>query len=805
MTLNRGNLKIFKPEKLGQNSDAGGQRTRNAVVSGQLNELFRAISDIDHAQSAIDIVKFFPALDTAGTEVLLGPHIFLAQPPVDPLVNCFIVETPTLNDASKMPDMVEAIESSVTAGSLVRDGAPGFLPNQNSFSKEYLESYYWFDNKEYRRTTNLRVGQVICISVEYDGTEDSDWPRKQHYAQVTDTNAPGNSIGNIVFDPPIDFATPEETVSINGQLKCTKLRLTNEASNIIFHGVTTLTAAASAKNLPVTKTAQQLLPAVITEQTKAGVSITDGDSTLVRKTVTMAASSAQSYEFALVDVLQGDNPSVDYQPQISFVSAGKIYSSSDAVISVGSSSVNVTLTRKPDAGTDISLSYISTGNYANVANNPWSSNYVIVRGTISGATSGGAAVIEREDGLYIAQSNLGLISYVRIAVVDYDAATVTYESGFSATLDYLVGSVGNQTDVTFNLDATDPLLDTFYMQVQTVAGSLLSASSDLTGDVSGTGVTGTISNGVVALSFSQAVKLSTLTYNITERLAILPPPETYGLNPLRLPNGGVVDIFRQFGTVALSHTNFQAVTSPTSGQVKTIRAGARFADITDANGASLWTETDDHFTVDLAAGTVTLNSDFSGFAPPYVLSDTIGELALVTTVNATELVIANNLSREYPAGTTVASVQKLDDFEARVSDVRDMTAWAGDWTQDGTPATASMNVIDYPIEVNNAAAVNDEWVLIFTSSTAFRCVSKGRGQVATGDTLNDFSPINPATTLPFFTIRSAAFGGGWNTGEAVRFATIAASAPAMAIRTVMSGHSSITQDKTVLAFRGNES
>jgi hypothetical protein len=309
---------------------------------------------------------------------------------------------------------------------------------------------------------------------------------------------------------------------------------------------------------------------------------------------------------------------------------------------------------------------------------------------------------------------------------------------------------------------------------------------------------------LVEITFTQAVKLSTLRYDITEQVRNLPPADIYGLNPLRIPNAGVVDIFRQWGTIAVSHTDYQAIVSPSNGTVVTVRTGSNFVDITDATGASLWAATNDHFTVDNVAGTVTLNSDFSGFTAPFILSDTISELALVTAVNEGVVSISAPLTRVFPINASVASVQILKDLQARVGKVRDMTSWGNNWDLDGTAAQGTVNTVDYPIEVTNQAAVNEDWALVFISATAFRCVGKRIGQIATGDTVNDFAPINPITSQPYFVIRSGAFGAGWNPGEAIRFATIASAKPAMAIRTVQAGHSQITTDRAVLAFRGNE-
>ncbi|WP_137225793.1 hypothetical protein [Shewanella sp. MEBiC00475] len=811
MSITRNDLKIFKPEQLGTSDDAGGQRTRNAVESGKLNELFTAISDIDHAQSSLDIVKCYPALDTADTGTLLDAHVFISQPPTDPLVSMLLVEADVLDDEDRMVEMKEILESSVTAGSLIRQGAPGFLPNQNSFSREYLQSTYTFDGKEYRKTTSLRVGQVIAIAVEYPGIEDADWPRKIHYCMVTDTNAPGNSEGNIVFDPPIDFATPEYNVTINSTSNCTKLRLTNEASPLTFHGVSKLTAASSNKNLAVAAVQQNLLPVVLSEQVKTGQAISDGD--IVRKTVTQNATTAQSYQFALVDVLQGDNTAIDYTPITSYTSGGIQYGSDDAIVVVSSDTVSVTLSRKPDLNTPVSLQYISGVSYQNYDNSDaFPVDRELVPNTLTGKVTRQSTpyqFTERDGALYITVvSSVGSLvvrEEIRAAIVDYQTGIITLENGISI-LEYvgLVIAPESANVATFVLNASDALLDTFYVQVFTVGDVLISASCDSNGTVTGTGISGSIVNNLVQLSFTQDVKLSTLRYDITEQVRNLPPADIYGLNPLRIPNAGIVDIYRAWGTIAVSHTDYQNVVSPSNGNVITIRTGSNFVDITDANGASLWTATSDHFTVDNAAGTVTLNSDFSGFTAPFILSDTISELALVTAVNTNTVTISAALSREYPIGSSVASVQILGDLQARVGKVRDMTSWANNWDLDGEAAQGTLNTVDYPIEVTNAAAVNEDWALVFTSTTAFRCIGKRIGQIATGDTVNDFAPINSLTNQPYFVIRSGAFGGGWNPGEAIRFATVASAKPVMPIRTVQAGHSQINTDRAVLAFRGNE-
>jgi hypothetical protein len=201
---------------------------------------------------------------------------------------------------------------------------------------------------------------------------------------------------------------------------------------------------------------------------------------------------------------------------------------------------------------------------------------------------------------------------------------------------------------------------------------------------------------------------------------------------------------------------------------------------------------------------VTLLGTFTGFTAPFVLTHTLAEEAMVINKTVDSIELASPLVRSYPISSTVASVQVLGDLQSRVSEVWDMTSWSGNWSARDTSATANLNVIDYPISVTNQGAVNEEWLLLMTSSTSYRCIGKSLGQIATGDTINTFAPINPRTAQPYFVLPASAWGGGWTPGEAIRFTTFAASKPTMLVRSVSPGHSMIDKDSITLMLRGNE-
>ncbi|MFB2653878.1 hypothetical protein [Shewanella seohaensis] len=818
MTITRADLKIFKPEVLGSNDDAGGQRTTQVVQSGEINQLVKAISDIDHATSAVEIVKCYPSLATPGTETLLDAHIFFSVPPTDPLVSMLIAESSSLTDASRMTDMIDILESSVRAGQLIRKGLIGLLAGQDSFPRPYLQSMYRFNDKDFWSNVTLVQGQIICISVEYAGNENALYPRFEHFCEVKET-VTGGQEGQVRFSPPIPYDTPDSGVVINGETGCTKLRFTSENADIKYHGVTTLTAENSGNLLQVANTKSELLPKVKSIKSHAGQSIgslgtSDIPTNVIKKVLSTPEVSGQStYIFNVPDIIntdfvnqvlglapkaRGSNPFYNWSVNITGTTA-----------TATRGSYNLFGTGGVEGDPSVVLEYVSSLRYTYHSSvNALPSNSKIAIGTVImtitfTGDSSTAVLRENDDGFYSGGRKFVDLDYATGTTTKYPDS----RGDFSISYECLIEpGLPEDNSVTFSLPVASPVLDSFYFVVNNADGSLLiSGSSDNAGVISGVGVSGQISGTSVAINFTQDVDLTTLRYDIDEIVTLNPPPELFGLNPLRLKNGGVVDIFTAWTPITIEHTNVQVVANPAPAQTLNVRVNARYVDITDSRGASLWTVDNQHYTHNSATGVVTINSNFAGFVAPFVLTDSIGEEALVTEVQTGKLQLASPLENTYPVGAIVASVQNLGDLQARVGPVRDMTAWGGDWNTDGVAATGSMNVVDYPIEVINNNAINEDWVLIFTSQTAFRCVGKGVGQIAIGDTLNDFAPVNPLTQQPYFIIRKEAFGAGWGTGEAVRFRSYASSKPVMLLRSVASGHSQITTDRAVLAFRGNES
>lgn len=797
----RTDLKIFKSERMTQQDDAGGQRTGIEVQNGQLNEVFGNISDIDHAQSAVDIVKVYPAVATNTTELLQDGHILINEPPIDPLVDVMIIESDAINDGSTRADIVEAIESSISAGLLLRTGLTGFLVGQNTINRLDLAGNSVGTEE---KTVTLSVGQLICISVEYPGAESASWPRKQHFAKVTG----GVNTGNVTFAPAIEFATPNRDVSINAQTRCTVLRAVSFTDGVICHGVTALTQAAAGTTLNVGKTSGQLYPRITSVVNRLNNRPLLDDANITKKQLTVDADGL-SYQFNTDDVATWENIEVLY------VSAG--VARTDATRSYNGSSITALLNAMPDPGTKVSVKYTSTQRFAQYSSTGgaipagWSLvlNFDLIGTMLYTNGTRYSFQFDPNNPTVLRVTKTGSIfDFQQAAIID-TSGNVTYYNGFSAieytaVIENDAAALEQVYSANFTVPYKEVVNSSLYISVEASEGGLVTASADSNGDITGTNVTGTIENGFVSLTFTVPVKASTLSYNVDEVTVLIPPSSLYGINSVRIPNDGAVPLFRPFGVICLAHNEYVEYETLTAAQTISRRPNS-FIDIVDSEGASLWHPLDQHYEYDKDTGEVTI-VDASGFTAPFELVDTISERALVTIVEPTQLKITKPLKGSYPAGSIVSGVCKLGDLQARITNLFDQEVWDGTFkdTLQGNPATASYNGIDHPIELVNSSAINERWAMQFLGSTSsFRCVGENVGQVGTGDILNDFAPINPNTGQPYFVIRATGWGGGWQSGNVVRFDSVAAGKAAVLIRSVSEGHSDIEQDSIRLHFCGN--
>lgn len=345
-----------------------------------------------------------------------------------------------------------------------------------------------------------------------------------------------------------------------------------------------------------------------------------------------------------------------------------------------------------------------------------------------------------------------------------------------------------------------------------VTDTQYNGEADNQGTLSGDGVTGEIDlqKGLATVIFPAPVSAATVYYNAVAYKQIPLDPEILGLDPVRLPSDGRVPIVRDADILVLTHTQKDLISSPTAGQV--INAGRdrlHLAWIEDDEGTRLDPA---QYTLDNEAGTATL-------ADPFTAQDSesnalVGDLHFVHRVDdmalCTEaridgtLQLAQPTYHEFPAADTwVASAVYLGDLQGRVKDWDSYSTDPGDYESEGSISNAQYNLIAYPIAIDNRGSVSERWKIKFTSSTAFELYGEQRGLVATGSTASSFSPTNPQTGTPYFTIEADGWGSGWQVGNTVRFDTDAAAAPLWLIRTVLPGEATVDDDQLKIELRGD--
>ena len=215
------------------------------------------------------------------------------------------------------------------------------------------------------------------------------------------------------------------------------------------------------------------------------------------------------------------------------------------------------------------------------------------------------------------------------------------------------------------------------------------------------------------------------------------------------------------------------------------------------------------YQVDLAAGKVNMASplDLTGYVQPLVAIHIVEDMALCLDAQITgEVQLGQALTHDYVADNgTVSSAQILGDAQARYGYLFTQSTWTNVWSDaligSPPPSGARYNDALFPLVLTNADTITERWRLTFTSATAYNVIGERLGLIATGTTSADCAPVNPATGLPYFTLRAGGFGSGYGTGNTVRWNTYAAGGPLWAARTVLSGPATNTDDRVRIQTR----
>ena len=390
-------------------------------------------------------------------------------------------------------------------------------------------------------------------------------------------------------------------------------------------------------------------------------------------------------------------------------------------------------------------------------------------------------------------------------------------------------------EATFRVPASPVRPSSVQILATRLTGGTINVSADNNGNISGTGITGTIDyeTGVVRVRFGSWVPAAgnegqiwydadavvtiegvaqifkpipvfadTIKYNAVAYSYLPLDADIIGLDPVRLPQDGRVPIFRAGDFAVVGHTGVVGPTTVSNGQViNCARVRLSRVRVLDANNVVITAG----YTTDLEAGTVTF-TDVSGYAQPVTIEHRIEDMAQVSDVQISgRLTFTRQITHDYPVGSYVSSALVAGDLRAYVSKLFDQATWNGTFSDSisGSAATATYNDVLAPIAVTNAGTVTERWAIQFTNSTSFNVIGEHVGVIATGTTATDTAPTNPATGKPYFTLPAIGWGSGWAAGNVLRFNTIGALFPVWVVRTIQQGPETVTNDSFTLLVRGD--
>jgi hypothetical protein len=368
-------------------------------------------------------------------------------------------------------------------------------------------------------------------------------------------------------------------------------------------------------------------------------------------------------------------------------------------------------------------------------------------------------------------------------------------------------------------------------------GALITGTSDINGVITGTGISGEVDAemGIVRVVFGELVTAagnegepwyvagavsggqirrpilvdpSSVRYNVVTLKSIPIDAEIVGLDPVRLPVDGRVPWVRPGDVAVIHNTAVTSVATPVAASTTSLgRTNMTHIRVRDSEGEpilSTW------YTLDLDAGTVTWADplDLSAYTLPALIEHRVEDMVQVSDALITgEVYLARALSRDYPVGSylSTALVPVPQDLAAGVSNLFAQATWTGVWSDTliGDAPSASYNDLAYPVVVRNDRAVTGRFRIQFTSPTAFTCYLEDVGGIGSGTINVDFSPTNPLTGQPYFTIDANGWGSGWASGNVLRFNVQGATAPIWLARCTLPGPIDEPADSVRLELRGD--
>jgi hypothetical protein len=295
-----------------------------------------------------------------------------------------------------------------------------------------------------------------------------------------------------------------------------------------------------------------------------------------------------------------------------------------------------------------------------------------------------------------------------------------------------------------------------------------------------------------------------MTYNAVSQTFLPLDSAILGLDPVRLPQDGRIPVYSKGDVVVVLHDQITSGTYSNATQTDLGRGRISKLTVRDSANQEILAS---RYTADLDEGTIDW-VDLSGVSQPLTITDRIEDMAVLTDVQITgTLSLSQPLTHAFPIGETLVSNAVIfGDLFAHTTIPFDQQTWTGVWSDTliGSQVAAQYNNTSYPILVDNASAIEERWAIIFTSSSSVNVIGENVGQILTTVSIGaDIVPINPNTSEPYFSIPKEGWGGGWASGNVLRFNTLGAGAPLWIIQSIGQGEATDTDYTFCLEVRGD--
>jgi hypothetical protein len=181
-----------------------------------------------------------------------------------------------------------------------------------------------------------------------------------------------------------------------------------------------------------------------------------------------------------------------------------------------------------------------------------------------------------------------------------------------------------------------------------------------------------------------------------------------------------------------------------------------------------------------ATGVLTF-TNVSGFSQPVTVRHRIVHYSAVDSVVLNVVTFATPLTRDFDTGSLLSTHVPAGDMVASIGSVFSQQAWTRVWS-DTLIGSSVPTMYSSAIGTTNQGAETDRFAIVFTSGNTFDCYSERLGKIASGNTTVNFSPINPATGAPLFTLLAVNWASGILVGSVLRFNLTGACAPVWVLR-----------------------